>query len=462
MTHHKVIIIGAGISGVKAAVDLHAAGIDDVLIVEARDRLGGRLRSIDSVNSSKAKFDLGALWFHDSLVNPLFEQAIKKGNIDYYFDDGKHVMFSKDSREISPWLLEAVTEEIFTYIQLQYNDPSKKDVSVKEICEEYLKSRKDHLSEEQAKYAGAVVRLWGELWLGSSWDTISAKYSFDGGHIGRNVLVTSGYINVFKNVLHDLPKDFIEKNIKTNENVKLINYTDNLIKVKTNKQEYTCDYIIVTIPPSLLSIKDVNDPAYVQWVPPLPREFTELKKADLEFGSLGKVVFEFDECFWPTDVDRFYGITSQDPSSTSQAKPWDYPTLFLNFQKFKGVPSLVTLTQHPLSQIIENFPPETKTEKIWELFEPVIAQFSNGKPLKPKSIRHTEWNNDIWVRGSYLTRKIGISDPDSVCDLFQNGLTDRVRFAGADTVKGSAAGCAHGGWLSGQREAQHIVTKSKL
>lgn len=463
MVHHRVIIIGAGISGVKAAVDLHAGGIDDILIVEARDRLGGRLRSIDSENNPNIKFDLGALWFHDSLANPLFDQALEKGNIDFYFDDGKHLMFSKDDKEISPWVLEAVTEEIFTYIEMKYSDPSQKDISGKEVCDEYLKIKGKHLSEQQAKYAGAVVRLWGELWLGESWDKLSAKNTFD-SHLGRNVLVKSGYINVFKNVLHELPKEFIENNIQLEENVKLIDYTDRVIKVNTNKNEYTCDYIIATIPPSLLAIEDKNDPAYVEWVPSLPEGFQKVKP-HLEFGSLGKVIFEFDECFWPADVDRFYGITSQAPTSSTEAKAWDYPTLFLNYQKFSGTPSLVTLTQKPLSKIIEDIPPEQKYEKIWNLFKPVISQFSNGKILKPKSIRHTEWNNDIWVRGAYLIPRVGTTDPEIIDKVFQLGITDRVRLAGADTVGGSAAGCAHGGWLSGQREAKHILsqlTKSKL
>jgi len=40
----RVVVLGAGVAGLAAAADLNAAGFD-VLILEARDRLGGRVFS---------------------------------------------------------------------------------------------------------------------------------------------------------------------------------------------------------------------------------------------------------------------------------------------------------------------------------------------------------------------------------------------------------------------------------
>lgn len=42
----RVIIIGAGLAAVTAARDLVDAGIKDVLVLEARNRPGGRLQSV--------------------------------------------------------------------------------------------------------------------------------------------------------------------------------------------------------------------------------------------------------------------------------------------------------------------------------------------------------------------------------------------------------------------------------
>ncbi|GAB3853020.1 NAD(P)/FAD-dependent oxidoreductase [Nocardioides maradonensis] len=45
MTHHDVIVIGAGISGIAAAVKLREAGVDDVVILEKADTYGGTWRA---------------------------------------------------------------------------------------------------------------------------------------------------------------------------------------------------------------------------------------------------------------------------------------------------------------------------------------------------------------------------------------------------------------------------------
>ena len=43
----RVLIIGAGISGIAAANALSKAGFTDFAVLEATDRIGGRIHSID-------------------------------------------------------------------------------------------------------------------------------------------------------------------------------------------------------------------------------------------------------------------------------------------------------------------------------------------------------------------------------------------------------------------------------
>ncbi|MCL9683768.1 FAD-dependent oxidoreductase [Legionella maioricensis] len=45
-SHYKVIIIGAGVAGLEAAHYLQDHGITNYIILEARDRIGGRTNTI--------------------------------------------------------------------------------------------------------------------------------------------------------------------------------------------------------------------------------------------------------------------------------------------------------------------------------------------------------------------------------------------------------------------------------
>ncbi len=59
----QVAIIGGGLAGLHAAYLLHRAGVSFQLF-EARDRLGGRILTVDEAGrAAKVGFDLGPSWF---------------------------------------------------------------------------------------------------------------------------------------------------------------------------------------------------------------------------------------------------------------------------------------------------------------------------------------------------------------------------------------------------------------
>lgn len=59
-----VIIVGAGLSGLQAGLDLHEAG-RSIIILEARDRVGGKTNSVQR-EDGKGMIELGAAWLNDS------------------------------------------------------------------------------------------------------------------------------------------------------------------------------------------------------------------------------------------------------------------------------------------------------------------------------------------------------------------------------------------------------------
>jgi len=84
----SVIIIGAGVAGLAAAKHLVAAG-RDVQVLEARDRIGGRVWTDRSLG---VPLDMGASWIHGVRRNPLTDLAdeldIKRATTDY----GNHIV----------------------------------------------------------------------------------------------------------------------------------------------------------------------------------------------------------------------------------------------------------------------------------------------------------------------------------------------------------------------------------
>lgn len=63
----RIAVVGGGLAGLAATVELHESGVADVVLFEARGRLGGRLLSGLPTDVARGGFDLGATWFWPAL-----------------------------------------------------------------------------------------------------------------------------------------------------------------------------------------------------------------------------------------------------------------------------------------------------------------------------------------------------------------------------------------------------------
>ncbi len=75
MSLDRVVVVGAGIAGLTVANALTHAGVECV-VLEARDRIGGRLHTVDLAGSA---VDLGGSWIHHPVGNPLRDFAERVG-----------------------------------------------------------------------------------------------------------------------------------------------------------------------------------------------------------------------------------------------------------------------------------------------------------------------------------------------------------------------------------------------
>lgn len=84
MSQKDCIIIGAGVAGLAAARALADAGKTNILILEAGERVGGRVRTVETPRG--VPIDLGASWFHGRDDSELAQRAAL-ANIPLVIDD---------------------------------------------------------------------------------------------------------------------------------------------------------------------------------------------------------------------------------------------------------------------------------------------------------------------------------------------------------------------------------------
>jgi len=86
----KVIIIGAGLSGLTAARELERKGFD-VQIIEARDKVGGRNEAI--VSKNKLKLEVGGQWIGANQTE-MFKLCQEFG-LQLYptYNEGKNILY---------------------------------------------------------------------------------------------------------------------------------------------------------------------------------------------------------------------------------------------------------------------------------------------------------------------------------------------------------------------------------
>lgn len=121
--HYDTIIIGAGVSGLTAAYHLHNAQ-QKVLIIEAKNRLGGRVYT--SYDWGFAT-DLGASWIHAIENNPLIPLIGKQSIIINTYSNSdpvamlnNYALYDNEGKPVSKQtqtLFSSLTKEFLRYCQ---------------------------------------------------------------------------------------------------------------------------------------------------------------------------------------------------------------------------------------------------------------------------------------------------------------------------------------------------------
>ena len=75
--YYDVVVVGAGLSGLQAAIDVQKAGLK-CCVLEARDRLGGKVCTSERPDGRGLQ-ELGAAWFNDTNQNKMWAYVERFG-----------------------------------------------------------------------------------------------------------------------------------------------------------------------------------------------------------------------------------------------------------------------------------------------------------------------------------------------------------------------------------------------
>lgn len=162
----KVIVIGAGISGLVAAQQLQSFGFE-VVVIEARDRVGGRIATFRKANYIA---DLGAMVVTGIYGNPItiiakqidLELKKIKSQCPLFGPDGKLISKHKDEimeREFNK-ILEC-TSYLSHVLDINYAD--NQPISLGQALEWIIRLQEKKIKMKKANYLGNIKEIQQEV-----------------------------------------------------------------------------------------------------------------------------------------------------------------------------------------------------------------------------------------------------------------------------------------------------------
>ena len=422
------IVVGAGIAGMAAAQSIRAAG-RKVVLVEARDRVGGRCFCD---NTFPAPFDFGAQLFHQvtpspggGTHNPLYDIAVARG-IVLVPAELAPVMF-RDGAPVSPNRNQLLREKIGTIAEAINDAGSAAAAGAPDV------------SAAQAA-AADVDTDWYEL--------ASAVIALSTGKRGERTSSLDFYrFGSLDETEDDAPTDFLNPSgmgnfiatfrdgldIAFNTAVQRILWSAGSgVRVETTNGTLTARAAVVTASTGVLGSGAIG------FDPPLPPDVLDAI-AGLPLGTVDKIGLTFAR-------DVFGGI---DPNSgVAKDDDTQRPTLVLS--RFAGQPQANVFVWDDLAIELESRGPAALIDHaksyVGELFGAGAAAAITNAVVHP-------WGTDRWALGSYSIALPGSAGAHS---LLATPLDKKVFFAG-EAVSELSYGTLHGAYLSGQAAASRVL-----
>lgn len=405
-----VAIIGAGAAGLGAARALESSGLS-VLVLEARDRIGGRSTTL--ILPGDIRFDLGCEWLHS-------------GDVNSFTPIAKQLGFTVDKHR-PPWREQSVDKAF----------PAKDREAFITALDAFYE-RAEAAAEDDEDSAANLYLEPGNRWNpmidaistyvnGCELDQVSVHDMGAYEDTEVNWRVRQGYGALIAAYGASCP-------VALNTQVKLIDHSGARIRIETSRGTIDAGKVIVTVPTDILAREDIG------FSPPLPDKVAAA--AGLPLGLDNKVMLALDEPeALPVD-GSLRGATMRAATGAYHLRPF-------------GQACIAGFFGGTFARELENAGEgATAAAAIDEIAELLGSDFR--RKLKP--IGESRWAHDPFARGSYSHALPGHAGDRAILAAPVDG---RIFFAGEATSPNFFS-TAHGARDSGERAAKEALVALKI
>ncbi len=425
-----VIIIGGGASGLAAGRKITQAG-KKVCVLEARNRLGGRIYTLTSTDFSTL-IEAGAEFVHG--IMPATESLLKESGIELYSTTGKYYRVKngkfKRIRNIGEFL-----------ILLSKAYSLKQDMPFGKFLDQYLHNEKFKDIRETARafvegYDAADIERASTFALREEWKNfkISNQYRLKGGHI---------------KLIDFLSKEIIKNNgkILLSTVVKEIRWKRDIVEVISDKGKiYSARKALITVPLGILQSKP-EDEAHIRFSPGLPEKLAAAKS--IGYGAATKVFLEFRDAFWEHSENKIRKM----PELSLLLS--DTPITACWTQLPNKAPLLTGWLAGPQAEKNKDTPDEDiiniALDALSYIFNAdrsfLINNLSAGKVVN--------WQNDPFSLGAYSYATL---ESNLAKKILAQPVVETLFFAGEALSEGAAMGTAEEALSNGIKTAEKLLT----
>ncbi|KAF8527027.1 amine oxidase [Hysterangium stoloniferum] len=440
----RVAILGGGMAGIIAARTLHEQGVEDFVIVEARDELGGRMQNFALANG--AKVELGPNWVQGlgegATQNPIYTLALKDNLTSVFSNFSDLATFDNHGPVNMDKELNALDDAFSAYLAAAGERILNQQGDLTARAGLSVSGYKPRTSLDDAAEYFTFDFEFAEPPEDSSFIASAENNNFTyNGFSDENNLVVDQ--RGFKTIAQTEAFKFLNKTdsrLLLGHTVTNIKYTSTGVTIQTKDgPTIEADYAICTFSVGVLQNDDVT------FSPPLPAWKQEAIYG-MNMAVYTKIFLVFNTTFWSPTQFQLYA----DPSKRGYYPVWqslDLPTFLPGSHVLFS-----TVTGRESIRIERQSDEDTKVEMM-AVLRSMYGQ--NGTQIPdPVQIHFKRWHSDPLFRGTYSNW--GTSYPPAVFDNLRAPLRTRLWFAG-EATSFKYFGFLQGAYFEGMNAATNIV-----